>query len=133
MNSVKCYLRSLAYNSLQFFTLPDDMSYGSRELLLTLGFVIAKGELNRIVFDKIKESPFHYDYKLSCVAEYDSKQHIFNENLCKSIKDCVNLSKWMEGKIEYHQKLIAEYKLSVDKIVNKVSCIKLEEALYVYC
>jgi hypothetical protein len=53
----------LEYNSIQFYCLPPDMSYGSRELLLAMGWLLLTSSVLELSMSrKLRESPMNMEY-----------------------------------------------------------------------
>lgn len=124
--NVKYYLKLQKYNSLQFFALPNDKSQGSRELLIALAFLIAKDELNNIVYEEVNQSPFQNERnsKESFTLKNGNLEYNYR-NQCKTATDSENLVKWLKGRIAYNKKLTQEYKSCSEKMVKKVNVIGL--------
>jgi len=53
----------LEYNSIQFYCLPPDMSYGSRELLLAMGWLLLTSSVLELSMSrKLRESPMNMEF-----------------------------------------------------------------------
>jgi hypothetical protein len=52
----------LEYNSIEFYCLPPDMSYGSRELLLAMGWLLLTSNVLELSMRrKLRESPINME------------------------------------------------------------------------
>ena len=66
MNSVKLTFALMEYNSIEFYCLPPDMSYGSRELLLAMGWLLLTSNvLGLSLSRKLRESPISMEFDMN--------------------------------------------------------------------
>jgi hypothetical protein len=53
----------MKYKSIEFYCLPSDMSFGSRELLLALGWLLLTSNILEISTNKkLRESPMNMEF-----------------------------------------------------------------------
>ncbi|XP_047115145.1 tubulin epsilon and delta complex protein 1-like isoform X1 [Schistocerca piceifrons] len=118
---VKMSLLVLGYENFEFYSLPSDMSSGSRELLIAFSWLIAKTNvLESIVQQKVLESPL--------VSEYGNTQHVQLETSVtsnqkadvKNDNDCMHYILLMAGKISHNLKIITETSKEMISLVSKV-------------
>jgi hypothetical protein len=56
----------LEYNSIEFYCLPPDMSYGSRELLLAMGWLLLTSNVLELSTSrKLRESPMNMEFDVT--------------------------------------------------------------------
>lgn len=111
-------LLQLDYNCVQFYSLPDSMNNGSRELLIALSFLIGKGLLTEKVRNEIENSPFHESYKFDKNVDVSYADFTY-ENL-QDEKDLLNAKKWIEGKMKLNRKINSDYEQQINKLSSKV-------------
>lgn len=124
--NAKYNLKLLKYNSLQFFALPDDMSGGSRELLIAFAYLLGNGNLNSIVLEELKKSLLNKDFtpENDFIIKVNNVQRNSCNIECRTTMDCENLLEWIKGKIFYNRKLIEEYTSCSEKMAKKVNITK---------
>ncbi|XP_049960467.1 tubulin epsilon and delta complex protein 1-like isoform X2 [Schistocerca serialis cubense] len=121
---VKMSLLVLGYENFEFYSLPSDMSSGSRELLIAFSWLIAKTNvLESIVQQKVLESPL--------VSEYGNTQHVQLETSVtsnqkadvKNDNDCMHYILLMAGKISHNLKIITETSKEMINLVSKAGVL----------
>lgn len=56
----------LEYNSIEFYCLPPDMSHGSRELLLAMGWLLLTSNVLELSMSrKLRESPMNMEFDVN--------------------------------------------------------------------
>jgi hypothetical protein len=56
----------MKYKSIEFYCLPSDMSFGSRELLLALGWLLLKSNVLEVSTNKkLRESPMNMEFDVT--------------------------------------------------------------------
>ncbi|KAK5647542.1 hypothetical protein RI129_002434 [Pyrocoelia pectoralis] len=124
VTNVKSYfLNVLKYKSVHFYSLPEDMSYGSRELLISFAYLIANNYLNNHITDLVNRSIFNQKNR-SYSSSSDipnSKQYSFNlKQIIKNDQDFENTLHWINGQIEYNKRQCDEYREAIQKLLLKV-------------
>jgi hypothetical protein len=63
VHSVKMSFAVMQYNSIEFYCLPPDMSSGSRELLLAMGWLMLISNILEVSTNmKLRESPMNMEF-----------------------------------------------------------------------
>lgn len=63
MSFVKLSFAMMEYNSIEFYCLPPDMSSGSRELLLAMGWLMLISNVLEVSTNrKLRESPMNMEF-----------------------------------------------------------------------
>lgn len=120
VDGVKLSLFSMNYRCMTFYSLPNDMSCGSRELLIAFGFVIAKTNiLYELIQRRIENTPFNPKY--SILTKTRVNPITFDENNLQNDKDKKNAKRWIEGRINLTKKLIVETEDKINKLSKQVS------------
>ena len=66
VSSVKMSFALLEYNSIEFYCLPPDMSCGSRELLLAMGWLLLTSNVLELSMSrKLRESPMNMEFDVN--------------------------------------------------------------------
>ena len=66
VSSVKMSFALLEYNTVEFYCLPPDMSYGSRELLLAMGWLLLTSNVLELSMSrKLRESPMNMEFDVN--------------------------------------------------------------------
>ena len=117
VDNAKMFMYGLGYNSLEFYCLPSNCTRNSRELLLALGFILAKGSLADVIDKEVQMTPFHESYVL---RNEEPSNERFIEKQLKSHLDKLNATKWMKGKIAVNERMIEEMRGGSDKLLKKV-------------
>ncbi|KAB0804574.1 hypothetical protein PPYR_01544 [Photinus pyralis] len=130
---VKSYfLKVLKYKSLHFYSLPEDMSCGSRELLIALAYLIANEFLNNRIQDIINKSVFNPNKQSHSSPDTSSDSKEDSNIVVKQIKnneDLENMMQWIDGQIEYNNRQCWEYQEAIKKLLLKV-CIDTSFKLF---
>lgn len=98
--------------------LPEDMTRGSRELLLAFSYLLQKENIfDNVLKRELAVSEISKDYNLNL---YNNKNfNITVPNLC-TVEEFYNYILWISGKINNNLKQISEYKMKVQQLANKV-------------
>lgn len=71
MNFVKLSFAMMEYNSIDFYCLPRDMSFGSRELLLAVGWLLLTSYVLEVSTNrKLRESPMNKEFDVKGYQVY---------------------------------------------------------------
>lgn len=117
VKQVKDHMKSLNYSSKLFYVLPEDFSYGSRELLIAIAFIVAK-ILPDMINEEIKQSPFDDSFCLIDLESFDvHKPEIPNMAVEKDMK---NYIMWLKGRTRQNEKMTEEYDTQITNIYHKV-------------
>ncbi|KAK7873143.1 hypothetical protein R5R35_006365 [Gryllus longicercus] len=108
VNFVKLNLALLKYDSLQFYSLPTDMSSGSRELLLAFAWLLASQDiLERATHRKIVNSNASREYAHLDFCEISTNETDLNINI-KTLQSACDCLLWYAGKISQNLRAIDE-------------------------
>lgn len=113
-------MKVLNYSSKLFYTLPEDFSSGSRELLLAITFIIAK-DLPNLINEEIKQSPFDDSFSLIDLDNIDIHKPEVPNMMSES--DMKNYIMWLKGRTQQNKKMTEEYDTQISKIYEKVGFI----------
>ncbi|KAF5280073.1 hypothetical protein FQA39_LY18157 [Lamprigera yunnana] len=120
VQAVKYYfLNVLKYKNLNFYALPENMSSGSRELLLAFGFIFGNDHLNNTVKNLIADSLFNYNMTLTRDDQFEPKKYTFSPKCIKTKNDFENVLKWINGQIVLNQREYKEYCDGFHKLLLK--------------
>lgn len=122
VRNTKLYLAKNKYQSIEFFGLTENMSDGSRELLLALGFLISTGSLHNIVNKEIRNCPFDPSYSPVLRNGNFSKQYNMEDFKISTKNDLKNVTQWIDGKIKFSERMVFDYEIQLKKLETKV-CI----------
>lgn len=66
VNCVKLSFAVMEYSSIEFYCLPPDMSFGSRELLLAMGWLLLTSNVLEVsISRKLRESPINTEFDVN--------------------------------------------------------------------
>lgn len=118
---VKMSFLVLGYENFEFYSLPSDMSSGSRELLIAFSWLIAKTNiLESIVQQKVLESPLISEYGNTWREQFEASFTSNQKADVKSDNDCMQYILLMAGKINHNLKIITETSQELINLVSKV-------------
>lgn len=121
MRAVKSFfLTKLKYDCIQFYSLPEDKSHGSRELLIAFSYILALDYLNSFVKDAIVNCPLNPEFKTEH-SKHSLAKMSFNLKQFKSDEDFKNAVLWMEGRIDQNNKTALDYQQQFKKLAHKVN------------
>ncbi|KAK4885383.1 hypothetical protein RN001_001654 [Aquatica leii] len=110
VQSIKTYfLKVLKYRNAHFYAVPNNMSSGSRELLLAFAYLVGKNYLNKHLINLISNSLFNPDLQLED-NEVCLNNCSLNLNQIKNERDFKNMLKWIEGQIIFNHREYQEYR-----------------------
>lgn len=92
---------------------PENVSKGSRELLIAVGFLIAQGRLDELIRNKCKVQ--HDKHSLQKVSSV-SRLH----NTIDSHEDMIKYLQWIKGRITFTKRITSEYNTQIGKIRHEV-------------
>lgn len=133
LNVKRHFLKNLKYKSIQFYALPEDMSNGSRELLLAFAYLISHDYLNKHVKKVVSNSSLnpYYQPKLDDL-QYKVENYTLNIKQIKNDDDFENALQWIEGRIKHNKKIISEYQTCLEKFSLKVNNTKSYFSLHMF-
>lgn len=108
----------MAYENSEFYSLPDDMSKGSRELLLAFSWLLCKEKL----FDKfLKNELLNSEITKEYVNDTVQSKSI-HEKIPKllTLENFYNYVSWLSGKINNNLRNLSEYKAKTLQVTTKV-------------
>ncbi|XP_021925042.1 uncharacterized protein C14orf80 homolog isoform X2 [Zootermopsis nevadensis] len=117
---VKLSFAMMKYNSIEFYCLPPDMSSGSRELLLAMGWLMLISDVLEVSTNrKLRESPMsmEFDVKVNQETKSVPLQPVFKAG---SLESTLNSILWAAGKIRHNVNAIAETNQARVTFANRV-------------
>lgn len=114
---MKLQFALLGYKNIQFYCLPEDMSSGSRELLIAFSWLLQTDKLlDNMLKRKLQNSDISKDFDLDIFNNQPQEQI----PKLSSIEEYYNYILWISGRINNNLKQISEYKLRTLQFTNKV-------------
>ncbi|KAF5304933.1 hypothetical protein FQR65_LT00817 [Abscondita terminalis] len=114
------FLSVVKYKNAHFYALPEDMSSGSRELLLAVAYLLAQNYLNKNVMKIVSNSLFNSNIKFEDDNEINTpSKYTFDLDQIKTEDDVENALKWIDGQIAYNEREYQEYRDSFYKLWMK--------------
>ncbi|PNF21615.1 hypothetical protein B7P43_G12573 [Cryptotermes secundus] len=120
VNFVKLSFAMMEYNSIEFYCLPQDMSFGSRELLISVGWLMLTSNVLEISTNrKLRESPMNMEFD---VEGYQQSRDVPSQPVFKagSLECTLNSILWIAGKIRHNVNSITETCQARVKFATKV-------------
>ncbi|CAH0550490.1 unnamed protein product [Brassicogethes aeneus] len=118
--SIKYYMTSLKYPRENFQNLPENMSKGSKEVLLAISFILNE-KIDDFVKVEIENCPLNPDYDFLGVNDdiCDDEEKVVLSHLT-SENDCKQYLMWVKGKLGQSVKQIEEYDVQNKTLVDKL-------------
>ncbi|XP_069689726.1 tubulin epsilon and delta complex protein 1-like isoform X2 [Periplaneta americana] len=116
---VKLSFAALEYKNIDFYCLPSDMSSGSRELLLALGWLLlVENLLEKSTEKKLRDSSMNMEFDVQTIQKEAVPSQIVPKT--GSLRSNVNCILLMAGKIRHNVNAIAELDQARVAFTNKV-------------
>ncbi|KAK9694929.1 Tubulin epsilon and delta complex protein 1 [Popillia japonica] len=116
VTTAKLFLHSIDYRCLPFYSLPNDMSCGSRELLLALGFAMNKNNLlYEMIQNKIEATPINPKYSF---LPTPIRKSMRCENEMFESKD-QKAMQWIKGRTNITKRLCCETQNKINKLLKQ--------------
>lgn len=119
---VKYHFASLLYRNAEFYALPDDMSYGSRELLLAFSWLLCKNQvLENHLKQELSKSDISKEFNLRFLNRSDNNEPL---PTLQTIEDYFNYIMRLSGRINDNIKKLNEYKTKTLCLTTKVNVFR---------
>ncbi|PNF21617.1 hypothetical protein B7P43_G12573 [Cryptotermes secundus] len=128
VNFVKLSFAMMEYNSIEFYCLPQDMSFGSRELLISVGWLMLTSNVLEISTNrKLRESPMNMEFD---VEGYQQSRDVPSQPVFKagSLECTLNSILWIAGKIRHNVNSITETCQARVKFATKETVVAEKES-----